>query len=339
MNPPSGSVWLLAATFLASSSFASAFTLYVSNERDGTVSVIDGASLEVRETIVIGQRPRGLHLSADGRTLYVATSGSPRFGPGADPERAANAKADKSADGIAIVDLSSSKISRRLPVGSDPEEFSLSADGRRLIVSNEDDSAVSIWDIASGRKVASAAVSAEPEGVTLHPKSHDAYVACEEEGDIFAIDSSDARVRARIRLGGRPRSVTFTSDGTTAYAPLEGDGTVAVLDTANLRLREKIELPAGSLPMGARLSPDGRELYVSTGRANSVVVIDATKHRVIETVSVGQRPWGLALSPDGATLFTANGASDDISVVDLHTRRERRRIKAGAGPWGIALGP
>ena len=89
--------------------------------------------------------------------------------------------------------------------------------------------------------------------------------------------------------------------------------------------------------MGSVTSNDGKELYVSTGRGNSVVVIDAVKNEVAATIAVGNRPWGIALSPDGSKLYTANGASNDLSVVDVSARKELKRIKAGDGPWGIAI--
>src|SRR4051812_43430058 len=115
-----------------------AYVLYVSNERSGDVTVLDGASLSVIRTIAVGKRPRGLHLTPNGRQLLVATSGSPRMGPGVDPERAKSQTADKSADGIAVVDPVTGTVTKRFSVGSDPEEFALSPDGQRLLVANED---------------------------------------------------------------------------------------------------------------------------------------------------------------------------------------------------------
>src|SRR3954454_22566684 len=53
----------------------------VSNERSGSVTLIDGATGQAIETIPVGKRPRGIHPSPDGRYLYVALSGSPITGP------------------------------------------------------------------------------------------------------------------------------------------------------------------------------------------------------------------------------------------------------------------
>ena len=50
---------------------AQAETVYVSNEKDNSVSVIDGESLKVTSTIKTGRRPRGIVLSEDMSKLYV----------------------------------------------------------------------------------------------------------------------------------------------------------------------------------------------------------------------------------------------------------------------------
>ena len=55
--------------------------LFVSNEIDGTVSVIDTAVRQLIYTVPVGKRPRGIRVSPDGRTVYVALSGSPIGGP------------------------------------------------------------------------------------------------------------------------------------------------------------------------------------------------------------------------------------------------------------------
>jgi YVTN family beta-propeller protein len=89
--------------------------------------------------------------------------------------------------------------------------------------------------------------------------------------------------------------------------------------------------------MDSKISRDGKELYVSTGRGNALAVIDTTKNEMTATIPVGNRAWGIALSPDGSKLYTANGASDDLSVIDVKARKELKRIKVGSGPWGIAI--
>ena len=67
----------LILALLALPAAARAERVYVSNEDDGTVAVIDADRGAAIGTIAVGKRPRGLALSPDGGLLYVAVSGMP----------------------------------------------------------------------------------------------------------------------------------------------------------------------------------------------------------------------------------------------------------------------
>src|SRR6266516_283787 len=73
------------------------YRVYITNERSGDLSIIDGATQEVIATAPLGKRPRGIHASPDGQTIYVALSGSPIGGPGVDESKLP--PPDKTADG------------------------------------------------------------------------------------------------------------------------------------------------------------------------------------------------------------------------------------------------
>jgi YVTN family beta-propeller protein len=45
------------------------YFVYVSNERSGDVTVIDGTTEAVVATFGVGERPRGIHAAPDGRRL------------------------------------------------------------------------------------------------------------------------------------------------------------------------------------------------------------------------------------------------------------------------------
>jgi YVTN family beta-propeller protein len=93
-------------------------------------------------------------------------------------------------------------------------------------------------------------------------------------------------------------------------------------------------------PMGCVLSPDGKWLYVSTGRGASVAVIDVALRRLDGIIpDVGARPWGIGISVDGKRLFTANGPSNDVSIIDVAKRRVEKRVNVGGSPWGLVVTP
>ena len=103
------------------------YFVFVSNERSGDVTVIDGGTDAVVASIPVGKRPRGIHGTPDRTRVFVTLSGSPRRAPGVDENRA---PADKTADGLGVIDPVTRKLIDRWHVGSDPEQFAISKDGK-----------------------------------------------------------------------------------------------------------------------------------------------------------------------------------------------------------------
>ncbi len=162
------------------------FRIYVTNEKSGDLSVIDGSTLQVIATVPLGKRPRGIHPSPNHHFLYMTLSGSPLAGPGVDESKLP--PPDKTADGIGVFDVQQNKLVRTIQCGSDPENFDLTSDGRTIIVSNEDDAKASFVDIASGKVTKTVPVGEEPEGVKVSPNGKFVYVTSENTGTISAID-------------------------------------------------------------------------------------------------------------------------------------------------------
>jgi len=319
--------------------------IYVSDETGGRVAVIDPDAGRVVTTLAVGKRPRGIRLIDGGRHVLVALSGSPIAGPGVDESKLP--PGDRKADGIGVVDLASLKVARVMKSGQDPEAFAVSPDEKTVYVSNEETGEMSAVDIAGGEVRGSVKVGDEPEGVAVRPDGKVVYVTSEGDNAIAAIDAATMKEIARMPVGARPRGIVFTHDGAKAFTTSENGGVVTVLDAQAHKVLSTITLPrptaAGAIPprpMGAVLSPDGGTLYVTTGRAKSIVAIDVASLAIIHTFDdIGARPWGIGISADGRTLYTANGPSGDVSVVDAASGKVVRRIAVGGSPWGLVVAP
>src|SRR5271156_3656 len=267
----------------------SAPRIYVTNEVSGDMTIIDSGNYNVLATVPLGKRPRGIHSSPDGKTIYVAVSGSPIAGP--DVDESTLPPPDKSADGIGVFDVAQRKVLRIIPGGSDPENFDISPDGKQLYISNEDQAEVSIVDVASGTVVKSLKLGEQPEGVKVTPDGKHVYVTSEETGTIAVLDPVAGKILKTFKVGHRPRSVAFVPDGSRAYVNAENDGTVVIVDGRKQEMIGTIPLgkPGQIKPMAVLLSPDSSRLYVSTGRGRQVFTIDTATNKPIASVEVGLR--------------------------------------------------
>jgi PQQ-dependent catabolism-associated beta-propeller protein len=300
--------------------------LYVSNERAGTIQVVDTATDRVVASTRIADRPRGLAISPDGKRLYVAVSWwrdgkRPRTG----------------AERIAALDARTLKTLHDYKGGTDPECVAVSPDGQRLYLSNEDAGTASIIDVNSGQHRATLVVGTEPEGVTASPDGKWVYVTAETSNVVSVIDAKKEQVAANILVDPRPRVTIFTRDGTRAWASAEIGGTVQLIDAKRHKVLKRVRLGATDKPVGMVLSPDEKKLYVATGRGNGVAVVDTSAMKMTAKIPTGERVWGIALTADGRKLYAANSLSNTISVIDTATSKVVRTIRTDDGPWALAI--
>jgi len=169
---------LLAA--LAAAAPARADVAYVSNEADNTISVIDLAQMKTVGTIPVGQRPRGIAVTKDGKRILVCVGDD---------------------NAIQIVDAATHKITGTLPSGPDPETFALSPAGDRIYIANEDDALVTVIDVEGGKVVARIPTGVEPEGMAVSPDGKTVVNTSETTNmaHVFDADRSIERVQ-RIRI-------------------------------------------------------------------------------------------------------------------------------------------
>ena len=300
---------------------------YVTNERDGTITVIDTNTDAVYSTIKVGGRLRGIRLSEDRKRIWVAISYPTNESEGENK--------------IAEIDANGTMIAK-YEVGSDPENFAIDKLAARLYTANEDAGTASITDVKANRVIATFPVGLEPEGAAISPDGRWVYITSESSSTVSVIDTQTSQVVNTFLVGARPREAVFSPDSSRAYVTAENGNNISVVDTKDHRVIKTIELPRAdgasqTKPKGVVVGPDGKRVYVATGRGNSVAVIDGETLALVTLIPVGQRPWGIAISPDGRKLYTANGLSDDVSVIDTVTNKVIATLKAGDGPWGIAL--
>ncbi|MCZ4091276.1 YVTN family beta-propeller repeat protein [Sinorhizobium psoraleae] len=306
------------------SSPVSAYMVYVSNEKDNTVTVLDSTTKEVVRTLDVGQRPRGITISHDGKFIYLCASDD---------------------DTIEIIDTATYEIIGSLPSGPDPELFVLSPDGKTLYVANEDDNLVTVIDLESKRVVAEVPVGVEPEGMGISPDGKALVNTSETTNMAHFIDTETHEITHNVLVDSRPRFAEFKPDNSEVWVSSEIGGTVSVIDNASRDVKHKITFEIPGLrsetiqPVGVRITADGTKAYVALGPANRVAVVNAKTYEVEKYVLVGQRVWQLAFTPDQKMIISTNGVSNDITFIDVATDEAIQSVTVGALPWGVVVSP
>lgn len=303
---------------------AQAGEIWISNEKDDTLSVIDTETLEVVRTIEVGERPRGITFSKDFSRLYVCASDS---------------------DTVQVIDPDTGEILHELPSGEDPEQFVLHPDDRHLYIANEDDAITTVVDTVTRKVVAQIDVGIEPEGMAVSPDGTIAITTSETTNMAHWIDTETQELFANTLVDSRPRHAEFVKEGSQMWVSSEIGGTVTVFNVKDQSEVAKIEFevqgvhPDRVQPVGFEFTEGDAYAFVALGPSNHLAVVNAETYAVEDYILVGRRVWHMDFNGDRSLLFTTNGVSGDVTVVDVAKREAIKTIKVGRFPWGAAYRP
>jgi PQQ-dependent catabolism-associated beta-propeller protein len=301
---------------------AHAYTAYVSNEKGNTITVIDTETFEPVRTIKVGQRPRGIDLTKDGKFVLVAVGDD---------------------DTIQMIDTATGEITGTLPSGADPEFFAQDPAGKFLYVANENDNAVTIIDIDRRAQIGDVQVGVEPEGIGISPDGKILINTSETTNMAHFIDTQTRRIVANVLVDARPRFAAFKSDGSELWVSSEVGGTVSVIDPVKHAVTGKITFAIPGMrneaiqPVGINITRDGKTGFVALGPANRIAVVNGATHQVDKYLLVGQRVWHMAFTPDEKYLLATNGLTNDVSVIDVPALKVVKTIQVGELPWGVVV--
>ena len=136
-----------------------------------------------------------------------------------------------------------------IPVGSGPEGFDISPDGREAWIANAQDGTISVIDLA-GRKVVQT-IAADVRGANrlkFTPDGAHALVSSLSGADLVLFDVATRQPFKRIRIGHGAAGIQVQPDGARAFIACTPDNYVAVVDLRTYAVTGHIE--AGGAPDG-----------------------------------------------------------------------------------------
>ncbi len=312
-------VWIAASVGWAANG-GSRMLLYVDNSLGDDITVIDLGTLKTVATIKVGNQPHALCAPEDGRRLFTTI---------------------ESEKNLKVIDTLTGKINAVIPLTGKPNECASTPDGRYVGVPIRDGDAVDIVDTLLKRVVKVLPVKT-PHNCFNAGNNVDMYVSSMGGNEIDRIDLSTMEYTARIPVGGIPRPYAVAHDETTLYTALTNLHGFAIVDIPARKVVERVELPAApplNCPLevntpthGLALTPDGRQLWVTSLADSGVYVYDLATKKTSPLIGVGKCPNWVTFSPDGKYCAVSNSDTDDCSILDTGTQREVARIKVGKGP-------
>jgi len=313
---------LLLVVVLAAAAPAAGATLYITNTKSDSVSILDTETFEAVGTIPLGQgKPNRIVFHPDGKTAWVVY--------------------DKSRD-LGVIDAETRKLVRRVKIGGNPYNLAFTPDGRHLLVldwsSDTSNDEVIFYDLKAEKIDGRVEVSTWPAHAIFSRDAKLLYVSGETAGDVTVIDVAQRTVVGRIvHGGGDAMGLALPADGKTLYAAAGENKAIIKIDPSTNKAVGEIPLPG--IVHEATLTLDGKYLYTTLRKINKIAVVRLSDDKVVATIPQKGYPDLVVMEPTGRYALVTNRWADLVSVIDLASHAQVRTIAVGKAPHGMALRP
>jgi YVTN family beta-propeller protein len=310
---------------------AQSYRLYVDNSNGESVSVIDLNSLKVVDDIKIGATLiHGLALRPDGHLLFVTV---------------------ESDHTLRLVDTRTGQTKATIKLTGRPNECAVTPDGRYVAVPIRDGDSVNIVDVMQ-QKVVKVLPIKEPHNAVSTASNRYLFVSSMGSNAVNVIDLETMSFSAIVPAGGRPRPYVISSDGKTMYVAVSYLHGFDIVNIPDKKVLQRVEMPAqhtgpprprkfetpDTLTHGLALTPDGKELWVTSLLDDCIYIYDLQARKFTGHMATGDGPNWIVFSPDGKYGCVSNTDSDDVSIFDTKERREVARVKVGKVPKRLVIG-
>jgi YVTN family beta-propeller protein len=188
----------------------------------GLLTEVDADTLARRRTLRLGNRPRGVAVSPDGRTLAVCNFAE---------------EDDDEGRGLDLIDVATFRLLGRVETGLAPRHVLFTTDGRQAIVSNLGSSSIAVVEVKRRRLARRIVVGGGPKTIGLSPEGRTLYVADYSGRRVLAVGLEAGKVTKRVRLGDRASGLAVVPGGREILVTGWDQGKLFILTTAETRAR------------------------------------------------------------------------------------------------------
>lgn len=82
-------------------------------------------------------------------------------------------------------------------------------------------------------------------------------------------------------------------------------------------------------PDGLVVTPDGKQVFVSSADQGSVVVLSTVNDSITTSIAVGAKPAGLTVTPDGKRVVASVGGADEAVIIDAASHEIVDHVSVG----------
>jgi len=208
--------------------FASApNTIYVTNEKDNTVSVINGQTNNVVATISVGNGPDGVGVNPETDMIYVANWGN---------------------NTVNVINGQTNNVVAIISVGNEPDAVGVNPTTDMIYVANWGNNTVNVINGQTNNVFQTISVGNEPYAIGVNPTTNMIYVANIADNTVSVINGQTSTVVQTINVGIYPTGVRVNPITDMIYVVNCGNNTVSVINGQTSTVVATISV--GNYPFG-----------------------------------------------------------------------------------------
>jgi len=235
---------------------------------------------------------------------------------------------------ISLIDMSSEKEVRRIPVLREPHHVALTPDGRSLLVGDTVGNEMLFFDPSTGALQKRMPV-ADPYQLGFSPNGKFLVVNGLARNQVDVYDAASMQLLKRFPIASMPSHLDYAPDSSRVFVSLQGTDSLAAIDLNKLAIAWKEKV--GRTPAGV-LWHDGKLLVADMG-TDYVAVVDPADGRVTGRIHTGKGAHNLFLSPDRKIIWVNNRVAGTTTSLDAATLTPIRSYTIPGGPDDIAFAP
>jgi len=194
---------------------------------------------------------------------------------------------------IAVIDVGSSQIVRKVPTGKFPCDLHFSPDGRFAYTPERDQDTVSMFDTRTWDLVKSVNFpqGSQPYMLRVSPDGKEVWVQTAKVDTNVVLNASDLATLATLPTGKGPVTNAWTPDARYSVVSNSSDTFASVFDANTYKEVSRLQVGQGAANIG--FTRDGSTGFMAVTGANAVAVIDMVKLSVVSQLKAGTQPQGL----------------------------------------------
>lgn len=216
------------------------------------------------------------------------------------------------------------------------EDWTTSADQKRVYVAMPDVDSVAVVDLDTFRLESTLKVGNHPDRIVTQPDGR--YVWVGHTGDksgVSVIDTETSKRVADIQTGAGHHEIAVTGDNRFAFVTNRQDGTVSVIDVRELKKVDTIKLEG--TPISIAYSSLSDAIYVADGKTGVVTAIDPETRDIRGSVALAPGLGPMKVSPDGRYAFVVNPVEDATFIIDTATNRLVHEVPIEGKPFQVSF--